>query len=41
MLDDELDEAENDVRWRWREASGAVFLTIAAIVLIVLVAAVS
>jgi hypothetical protein len=41
MQDDELDEGENDIRWRWREASGALFLTIAAIVLIVLVAVVS
>jgi hypothetical protein len=41
MQDDELDEAQKDIRWRWREASGAVILTIATIVLIVLVAAVS
>jgi hypothetical protein len=39
---DEREEAEEEVRqWRWREASGAVFLTIAAIALLVLIAATS
>jgi hypothetical protein len=39
---DEREEIEEDVRrWQWREASGAVFLTIAAIVLIVVIVATS
>jgi uncharacterized membrane protein HdeD (DUF308 family) len=39
---DEHEEAEEEVRqWRWREASGALLLTIGAIVLFVLIAATS
>jgi hypothetical protein len=38
--DKELDETEKEVRrWRWREASGAVLLVIAFMVLIILIAA--
>ncbi len=42
MHNNELHEDEKEIQeWRWREASGAVVLTLAAIVLMLLVATLS